>query len=148
MTRIRSFTLAAAGSLLLAGASGAGLAHPHPGAEDGDGKEVRKFVVIHDGKGDGKAAGHSDRRVRRFAIHGAGMVDCDDGEKIVDEASGEGDRKTKVVICTRGKPSAATAERLEEALGRIDENDHLSAEAKARIATALKTAIDRARSGR
>ena len=82
-------------------------------------------------------------------MHGAGrLADCDGGEKIVEESAGEGDKKTKVIICRKGAPTAATAKRLEEALARIRANGHLSDEQKARIETALRSAIDRARSTR
>ena len=154
-------------ALLLAGAAGAAFAHPHPDG-DGDGKKVERIVVIRDGKGgedhgkgervrrveiirDGKGehhAGAAGDRVRRFEIHGADIAGCEDGDKIVDESGGEGDKKTKVIVCTKGAPSAATAERLEEALARITANDDLSDEQKARITTALRSAIDRARSAR
>lgn len=136
----------AAAALLLAGAGGAALAHPHPEGE-GDGKQVKRFVIIHDGKvGGGHASGD---RVRRFEMHGPGrLADCDGGEKIVDEQSGGDDRKTKVIICRKGAPTAADAERLEEALARINDNDHLSDEQKSRIETALRSAIERARSAR
>jgi hypothetical protein len=147
MTHNRILALGAAAAVLVAGAAGAALAHPHPDGE-GDGKTVKRFVILHDGKSGPRGAGHGDHGVRRFEIHGTGMVDCDGGEKIVDESSGEGDKKTKVVICAKGKPTAATAERLEEALARISANDDLSAEQKARITTALRSAIDRARSAR
>ena len=135
----------AAATLLLAGAAGAALAHPHPDGE-GDGKQVKKFVIIHDGKG---GEHHAGERVRKFEMHGIGrLADCDGGEKIVDEQSGDDDKKTKVIICRKGAPTAADAERLEEALARINDNDHLSDEQKARITTALKSAIDRARAAR
>ena len=163
MAHHRILTLGAA-ALLLAGAAGAAFAHPHPDGE-GDGKRVERVVVIGDGH-DGKPGKHGVRRfelhrgdgdhhgkpggprVRRFEMHGGVLADCDGGEKIVDDSAGDGDKKTKVVICTKGRPTAASAERLEEALARINDNDELSAEAKARITTALKSAIDRARSAR
>jgi hypothetical protein len=133
----------AAATLLLAGAGGAALAHPHP---DGEGEQVKRFVIIHDGKGGDHQAGD---RVRKFEMHGIGrLADCDGGEKIVDEQAGDDDRKTKVIICRKGAPTAAEAERLEEALARINDNDHLSDEQKARIETALRSAIDRARNAR
>jgi hypothetical protein len=134
-----------AASLLLAGAGGAALAHPDSGH---GGKTVERVVIIHsDGKGDhGAAAG--DRRVRRFEVHRLGLEDCAGGDKIVDESAGDGDRKTKVIVCTMGRPSAATAEHLESALARINANDDLSDEQKARIESALRAAIDRARSAR
>lgn len=136
----------AAATLLLAGAAGAALAHPHPDGE-GDGKQVKRIVIVHDGKGgDHHASGDRDRK---FEMHGVGrLADCDGGEKIVDEQADGDDKKTKVIICRKGAPTAADAERLEEALVRINDNDHLSDEQKARIETALRSAIDRARNAR
>ena len=134
----------AAAALLLAGTGGAALAHPHA---DGDGKTVERIVIIHDGKGGDEHA--SGDRIRKFEMLGAGgLANCDGGEKIVDEQSDEGGKKTKVIICRKGAPTAADAERLEDALARITDNDHLSDEQKARIETALRSAIDRARSAR
>lgn len=133
-------------AVVLAGAAGAAWGHPHPDGES-DGKTVERVVIIRDAKGEHRA-GAGDPRVRRFEIHGAGMVDCDGGEKVVDESAGDGDKKTKVIICTRGAPSAATADHLEDALARINANDELSDEQKAKISTALRSAIDRARSAR
>ena len=166
MIRNRTVALAAAASLGLAGAAGAAFAHPHPDGE-GDGKRVERIIVIGDGAGHHARSGeHGVRRfelhrvdrdghgkpggphVRRFEMHGGALAHCDGGEKIVDDSAGDGDKKTKVIICTRGQPTAATAERLEQALERVTANDELSAEQKARIATALKSAIDRARSAR
>lgn len=131
--------------LLLAGAGGAAFAHPHA---DGDGgRKVERVVIIQNGEG-GEHKGKGER-VRRFEMHGAdGVADCDGGEKIVDESSGDGDQKTKIVICRKGAPTAATAKHLEDALARIRTDDHLSDEQKAKIETALRSAIDRARSTR
>jgi hypothetical protein len=144
MTLNRDLGIAAV-FLLLAGAGGAALAHPHP---DGDGsRKVERVVIIHDGEGGGHEG--KGERVRRFEMHGAGgLANCDGGEKIVDESSGDGDRKTKIIICRKGAPTAATAKHLEEALARIHTNDHLSDEQKAKIETALRSAIDRARGTR
>lgn len=165
MIHQRILTLGGAAAVLLAGAAGVALAHPHPEG-DGDGKTVERIVIVRDGAGGehhGKPGKHEVRRfeiigadgahhggprVRRFEMHGGSLVGCDDSEKIVDESSDEGDKKTKVIICTKGQPTAASAQRLEEALARINDNDSLSAEQKARITTALKSAIDRARSAR
>ena len=168
MSHKRILTLGAAACVLLAGAAGAAFAHPHPEGEDGDGKKVERIVIVRDGAGGhhGKPGKHKVRRfeiigdegghhgkpggprVRRFEMHGGALVGCEGGEKIVDESAGDGDKKTKVIICTKGQPTAAGAQRLEEALARINDNDELSAEQKARITTALRSAIDRARSAR
>jgi hypothetical protein len=164
MKQNRPLGLAAA-ALLLAGAGGAALAHPHPDGES-DGKKVERFVIIHDGKS-GERKGKSERvrrveiirdgkgehhargpRVRRFEMHGAGrLIDCDGGEKI-EESAGDGGEKTRVIICRKGAPTAATAKHLEDALARIRANGHLSDEQKARIDSALRSAIDRARDTR
>src|SRR5688500_2859106 len=156
----------AAAFLLLTGAGGAAFAHPHPDG-DGEKRKVERVVVIHDGEGerhkgkgervrrfeihrDGKGGHHAGGpRVRRLEMHGSGrLIDCDGGEKIVDESADEGGKKTKVIICRKGAPTAATAKRLEDALARIRTNHHLSDEQKAKIETALRSAIDRARSTR
>ncbi len=156
----------AAAALLLAGAGGNALADPHP-HPDGDGKEVKRFVIIEDGKGGGhhgkgkevrrveiiRDGEHHDGghgpRVRRIEMRGYGaLADCAGGEKVVDDSADEGGKKTKVVICTKGRPTAATAERIEKALARIRSSDELSDEQKARIETALRSAMDRARSTR
>jgi hypothetical protein len=131
-------------ALLLAGSGAAALAHPHP---DGDGKTVERIIVVRDGKA-GDEPGSGDR-IRRFEMLGAGgLANCEGGDKLVDEQADEDGKKTKVIICRKGAPTAADAERLEDALARITDNDHLSDEQKARIETALRSAIDRARSAR
>lgn len=158
----------AAAALLLAGAGGAALAHPHPDGDDGE-KKVKRFVIIEDGKGHGdhargkrvhrveilrdgeRHAGDHGPRVRHFEMRGHGaLVDCDGGEKVVEESGEEDGKKTKVVICTKGggRPTAATAERIEKALARIRSSEELSPEQKARIETALRSAMERARSAR
>ena len=142
MKLTRGLGLAAA--LLLAGTGAAALAHPHP---DGDGKSVERIIVVRDGKGEDEQG--SPDRIRRFEMLGAGdLANCDGGEKLVDDQADESGKKTKVIICRKGAPTAADAERLEDALARITDNDHLSDEQKARIETALRSAIDRARSAR
>ncbi|MEA3011193.1 MAG: hypothetical protein QOJ91_2885 [Sphingomonadales bacterium] len=160
MTLNPGFSLAAA-ALLLAGAGGAALAHPHPDG-DGDGKQVKRIIVIedsangaHEFKGkqvqrfrivrDGE--GHADAEMRHFEIRDGGLVDCGGGEKIVDESTEDGAKKTKVIICSKGPP-AASAEQLEKALARIKADSELNADQKARIETALRSAIDRAQSAR
>lgn len=142
----RKLFAAAAATLLIGGIGGAALAHPHPEG-DGDGKKVKRVVVIRDG-GDKHAKGER-HRMRRFEIIGSEVRGCEGAEKIVDESSGEGDEKTKIILCRKGGGTTAdTARHLEEALARISTNDELSAEQKARIETALRSALERARSAR
>jgi len=132
----------AATALLLAGAGGVALAHPHP---DGDGKKIERVIILDGGEHHGKGKGD---RVRRFDMHGvSALANCDGGEKI-EESAGDGDRKTRIIVCRKGAPTAATAKHLEDALARIRTNDRLSDEQKAKIETALRSAIDRARSDR
>ena len=157
----------AAAALLIACTGAGAFAHPHPDGDEGE-RKVKRFVIVEDGKGsehhgkgkkvrrveiirDGEHhAGHGPR-VRRFEMHGDGVLaDCRGGEKIVEEGAESDGKKTKVIICTKGdgRPTAATAERIEKALARIRDNDELSAEQKARIETALRSAMERARSAR
>ncbi|MFL6845980.1 MAG: hypothetical protein ACJ8ER_14000 [Allosphingosinicella sp.] len=148
--------LAAAALLVATAGAGAAFAHPH---SDGDGKKVERVIIIQDDK-DGDHASADGAQIRRFEIHRDGdhasadgggirrmeMVgDCRGGDKIVDESAGDDKKKTRVMICSRGEPSARAAEHLEEALARINANDDLSAEQKAKIETALRSAIERAR---
>lgn len=141
------FGLAAA-ALLLAGTAGAALAHPHP---DGDTERKVERIVVLPGGEDGDKAGDAVRRIRivRVGDHPAGhgaVVECDGGEKIVDEDAGEDGRKSKIVLCAKsGAPTAMTAERLEQALARIQADDALSDAQKARIETALRSAMERTR---
>jgi hypothetical protein len=136
----------AAAALLLAGAGGAALAHPHPDGE-GESGTVKKVIVVRDGKGGDHHAGAD--RVRRFEMHGIGdLANCSGGEKIVDEQGEQDGKKTKIFICRKGEFAAGDAKHLEDALARIRDEDHLSDEQKARIETALRSAIDRARSAR
>jgi hypothetical protein len=166
MTLNRHIAIGAA-ALLLAGAAGSALSHPHP---EGEGEKVERIVVIHDGKdGEHRAKGKGERvrrfqiirdgegghhargpRIRRFEMHGAGpLAHCGGGDKIVDESAGDGGKKTKVIICRKGgAPTAATAKHIEDAIARIRTNQHLSDEQKAEIETALRSAMDRARSTR
>lgn len=156
-------TRLAAAALLIAGAGGAAYAHPHA---EGDGRSVERIVIVDGKDGETGSEGERVRRfeihrhgkdgerhahgpdVRRFEIHGPGpFALCEGGEKIVDETA-EADDKTRVLICTKGAPTAATAKHLEDSLARIRTNDHLSDEQKARIETALRSAIDRARGAR
>jgi hypothetical protein len=133
--------LAGAGALALAGGAAGAPAYPHPGG----GKKIERIVIIRDG------AGHADgvgRRIRRVEVDGGDLVDCAAGDKVVDESGGGDEHKTKVVLCSQGGDSAHSAGRLEEALARIEANDDLGTDQKARIEAALRSAIDRARSAR
>ena len=126
----------AAIALLMAGAAVPAFADDH----DAGKVHKEKIVIIserHDKDGEGHAEG--DRHLSRTMI-----ADCG-GDKT--EVSGDDPakgQKTKIVICTRGDASSADrAKRLEHALERINSDDALSAETKAKITTALRDAISR-----
>ena len=142
---MNKLTLAAA--TVAAAVAGAALAHPHPeGAADG--KKVEKFIMItehadHKGKGPDGAA-----RVRTFHIDRDALAKCDGARKLIDESAGDEKEKTKVVICSKDGGSKLDAEHLEQALSRINSNEHISAEHKEKIAAALREAIEKARSAR
>lgn len=133
--------LIAGGALVAAGA----FAHPHPEGE-ADGK-TKKVVIIERVGGDGKGHPKGEARMHGFKIHGGDLANCEGGEKLVDESAGDDKQKTKIIICNKGEANPAErAKRLEQALSRIESNEHLSAEHKAKIAASLRAAIDRARS--
>lgn len=167
---MRTMRLALAASALTAGAlaGAAALAHPEhdgegvrkeiivvnevDGAKDGKDGEVRRFHIERDGKG------KSDVRIIQMRHDGKGpapvisldgqtLRNCDGGDRLVDETAGDDKHKTKVIICGKGDP-AARAQHLEQALARIQSNEHISAEHKEKIAASLRDAIDRARSTR
>lgn len=106
----------------------------------GEGTHVRTFHIERDGKG--------GPGVHAFALGDGHALNCDEGDKLVDETAGDDKEKTKVVICSKGSTSAQRAERLEQAISKINSNSEISAEHKARITTALRAAIDRARAAR
>lgn len=136
-TRI-TLALAAAASVALAGAA---LAHPHEGGE-GE-KRVQKVIVLSD-KHVGK---HTGKHVREFRMmHGKdGAFTCPNGKETrVDETTG-GDR-TKILICADDKLSdAERAKKLEDTLAKIRAEDHLGAEHKAKVESALQEAIAKLR---
>jgi hypothetical protein len=152
-------TGAAAALIVSAGLAAGASAHPHP---EGDG--AKKEVVIIERVGgnhakhgkDGKVREFKmmrhggkpgDGHVRAFALHGGDFAECKGGEKLVDESAGDEKEKTKVILCTKGEASPAErAKRLEQALSRIESNEHISAEHKAKITASLRAAIERARS--
>jgi hypothetical protein len=132
--------------LLAGGAAAAGaLAHEVP-----DGKPHKQKIIIMSERADGGGEGHA--RVEHRGSHMI-MAECG-GERSEfngESAKGDGQKaeKARIVICTRGNASAADrAKRLESALARINANDELSAETKAKITTALREAIAQLNTGK
>ncbi len=154
---MRSFagSTLAVGALLLAGLGlgSAGLAH-EPGEGD-DGDRVEKVIVITDKHGgDRHVERHIERHVERHVErrgqamrHGRhfAMADCEGARTAISESTGDREQ-TRIVVCDKGSHSAAQRiERLEHALERINSNDHISAEHKEKVVTALREAIGRLR---
>jgi hypothetical protein len=143
MNDMKMLAIAAAVGLAVAGAA---LAHPHP--EGSDGEKVKKFVIITD-HGEMKGKGHDGaKHVRTLRIDGERLAGCLGGRTLVDETAGDDKNKTKVVICGKDGDTRVDAERLEQALSRINSNEHISAEHKEKISSALREAIEKARSAR
>jgi hypothetical protein len=134
----------AAAITLLAGLTAAvgtpGIAHPHPA---GEGKQHRERVMIMSHKGEGgEHAGHR-MRLHHGESEEVGLHDCPEGEATrVDE--GEGDERTRIVLCTRGATTPAErVERLRHARERLAQDDHLSAGHRERVTAALDREIAR-----
>jgi hypothetical protein len=157
--------------------SGLALAGPSQAADHEKRKGERIIIVTKDGKhADGEHSQiriHSDkgehRRVRiigpqhgddhvrvihpegehRIHIIGPeGMRGCSGDGDAIDEGSGEGRDRTRVMVCTSGDESDSVAERierLEKVRTRIGSDDELSDERKARISAALDAEIARLR---
>jgi hypothetical protein len=143
--------LAAAAALVAIGGSGAALAKADKGGE-----KVQKIIILRDGPAPegGKGETHEFRIVRRgpgggevraFSFDGKEIA-CADGDKVVDHSEGDGKQKTKILICDKGGDPAMRAKHIEEAMARINSNEHLSAETKARITASLREALERTRS--
>ena len=132
-------------------ASAAGLSTPGFAQEEqGDGKKQERIVVIERHEGDSKKHADAGRRTRVMSLDGEHRLrDCSakGGEPTEFTSDGDGKKKVKILICGKdGELSGAQrAERLEQALARIQSNEHLSAEAKERIGQSLREAIERTR---
>lgn len=106
---------------------------------DRDGHEGRKLRIERDGRS--VRTFHIDRDAR-----GAHFAGCRGERSEVDESSDNGSERTRVIICGReGVSVAQRAEKLEQALARINANEHLSGESKARVSEALREALEQVR---
>ena len=123
---------------LVAGAPAAARDEPADGHHQ---TRVERVIVLSD---KGHQGGEARRRVRVLDVDGD-RAGCDKTE--VNDSDGR--QKTRIVICGDERSSAADrAARLEQALARIQQNDDLSAEHKARVTAALQDAIERLRNTR
>lgn len=138
MTRRTALICAAAASAvaLAAAVPATGVAHPHP---DGDRKKMGRVIIL-----ENKHRGEPGKRMRAFHIGRADMK-CEGEATRIDEGSDR--ERTKILLCHDGKASASErTERLEKALSRIRSDEHLSAEHKAKVETAIEEAIAKLRS--
>lgn len=110
-------------------------------AEEGKAKPERLVVVTE--RQMPAEDGEQGPRLRAFTlVHGA--ASCTGQKDEVDQQSQDGKEKTHIVFCASDTASPAErAGRLEKALARIEQNDALSAEHKARVVAALRAEIDR-----
>jgi glycerate kinase len=135
-------SIAAFGSLAafaLIGFAGAASAHdPEKGAR------VERIIILDKGEAAKKGAKAPLRRVEIVRLHEDGPGRCAGEVSDVDTASG-GER-TRIRLCAPAKGNAEERiKRLEEALGRIREDDRISADHRAKVETALQDAIARLR---
>ena len=127
-------------TILAAGAAIAALAIGVPSAAHPDHsktEEVREIKIIKSDKAGGEHQGHAD-----FA------ADCGKGRKFESSATaGDGTKEkrvSKMVICSDpGESDAAWEKTLRDALAKVESNDDMPAEGKAKIMADLKTEIAR-----
>ncbi|HEY0326999.1 MAG TPA: M56 family metallopeptidase [Allosphingosinicella sp.] len=99
----------------------------HHGRRDGQGNAIRRHL-------DPEVAARIER--------------CRDGDNLLNVNEGEGNQRTRIMLCAQGEGSAASrVEALERARQRLANEDHLSAETRQRILAQIDQAIARARAG-
>jgi hypothetical protein len=115
-------------------------------ASDEGKTHTERVIIMTDAKGhDGESVRHDPdgARVRAFTLTQDG-ASCSGTRDVVDEQSADGKEKTHIIFCSNGEGnSAERAARLEKALARIEQNQELSAEHKAKVVAALRDAISR-----
>jgi hypothetical protein len=139
---LRHLGFGAAAAFLAGGlAAGAPAAAQDEPADGHHQTRVERVIVLSDKD---HRDGEARRQIRVLDVDGD-HAGCDKTE--VNDSDGR--QKTKVIVCGDEQVSAADrAARLEKALGRIQQNDDLSAEHKARVTAALQEAIERLRATR
>jgi hypothetical protein len=140
---LRHLGFGAAAAFLAAGlAAGAPAAAQDEPADGHHQTRIERVVILSDKD---HREGEARHRVRILDVDGD-HAGCDKTE--VNDSGGR--EKTKIVLCGGGDQasSADRAARLEQALGRIQQSDDLSAEHKARVTAALQDAIERLRNTR
>jgi beta-lactamase regulating signal transducer with metallopeptidase domain len=143
----------------------AGLAHPHPDGEEGDGSERRRERVViletrdgEDARGEHARGGHRGPAehfvIRRRGGPGEharlgdvmGPHGCRDGrQEIVDVNEGDERDRTRVIHCGDGADGASQLQHLERARERMAQDEELSDAHKSRALEAIDRAIARLR---
>jgi hypothetical protein len=126
------------------GAAACALGLAATGASAQEGKTRTERVIVMTDANDHDRDADGGPRVRAFTL-GDGGASCSGTKDEVSEQSADGREKTHVLFCVKGDnvSSAERAERLQHALTRIEQNDELSAEHKAKVVAALRDAIAR-----
>lgn len=141
-------------------------------AQDADAKkgEHLERVIMIRSHGDGPPPAAGDRRVEIFHLDGNNppmkdgqairsfrverdgsgleqLGDCVGGQRSEVKAESEdAHQKTRIILCDKGNVSPAErVASLERVIGRIQSDDHLSAEHKAKVTAALREALDKLR---
>ena len=125
----------------------------HQGGAGGHGAPDVRTVRIH--HGEGGEAGPGNREEHRIILnrgpdgHGpeADMADCDRGQRS-EVNEGEGNQRTRIILCTRGTDTATPAqraERLQSMRDRLANDSELTAEQRSRVSAAIDREIARLR---
>lgn len=134
-----------AGLLLAGGIAAAGLAIAVPASADAPKtetrKEVRTVMVTNDSTGKGGATWDGDKLT----------TDCPGTLTVVESgptATEQKKEQQKIVLCTKSGSREETAKALENVIETVNNNDEMSAIAKADITAKLKAKIAELRAGR
>ena len=97
----------------------------------------------------GHAEGHRDGAVRRHLSPETAerIENCRSGNQVLNVNEGEGNQRTRMMICVQGGGSGSQVEALQSARERIAGQNELSAETRQRILAQIDAAIARARGG-
>ncbi|WP_166039087.1 M56 family metallopeptidase [Sphingosinicella sp. YJ22] len=151
---------ALAGAAVSAALVAASMAFGAPGlAQDkAEEKQERRIIIMEhrDGAG-GHGAEHREHRrdgeghaIRRHLDPevAARIERCREGNNLLNVDEGEGNQRTRIVLCNQGEGSAESrVEALERARERLASEGHLSAETRQRVLAQIDQAIARARAG-
>jgi beta-lactamase regulating signal transducer with metallopeptidase domain len=117
-------------------------------------EEHRERMVIiedhHEGGAGGQANDHEVIRRNLSPDVAARVENCSGNDQLINVNEGEGNQRTRIMICAHGSGAASAASRaeaLQHARERIASSEHMSAETKQRVLAQFDAAIARARGG-